>query len=179
MTEAEVRAAHLRDRRGEAAAELERIVDDARAASWSPPPEPLAGRRAGRRSRRSSSALRAGASSSAPSTRWPSASTSRRSRTSRASRPSARTSRRALAELQGLIRETDRKIAAAFEETFDATRRNFEELVEHLFPGGRGRLRLVDDRRGPKPVLGRGRGGRRRPSADPASPDAKPRRAGQ
>jgi chromosome segregation protein len=63
---------------------------------------------------------------------------------------------KALSELQGLIRETDRKIAAAFEETFDATRSNFEELVEHLFPGGRGRLRLVDDRRGPKPVLGGG-----------------------
>ena len=60
----------------------------------------------------------------------------------------------ALSELQGLIRETDRKIAAAFEQTFEATERNFEELVEHLFPGGRGRLRLVDDRRGPKPVLG-------------------------
>ncbi len=60
----------------------------------------------------------------------------------------------ALVELQSLIRETDRKIHAAFEETFDATQRNFEELVEHLFPGGRGRLRLVDDARGPKPVLG-------------------------
>jgi len=60
----------------------------------------------------------------------------------------------ALAELGSLIRETDRKIHAAFEETFEATQRNFEELVEHLFPGGRGRLRLVDDQRGPKPVLG-------------------------
>jgi chromosome segregation ATPase len=60
----------------------------------------------------------------------------------------------ALSELQSLIRETDRKIHAAFEETFEATERNFCELVEHLFPGGRGRLRLVDSERGPKPVLG-------------------------
>jgi chromosome segregation protein len=60
----------------------------------------------------------------------------------------------ALAELQTLIRETDRKIHAAFEETFEATQQNFTELVEHLFPGGRGRLRLVDDARGPKAVLG-------------------------
>jgi chromosome segregation protein len=60
----------------------------------------------------------------------------------------------ALAELQSLIRDTDRKIHAAFEETFAATEKNFEELVEHLFPGGRGRLRLVDADRGPKPVLG-------------------------
>ena len=49
----------------------------------------------------------------------------------------------ALAELQGLIRDTDRKIRVAFEETFEATERNFQELIEHLFPGGRGRLRLV------------------------------------
>ncbi len=60
----------------------------------------------------------------------------------------------ALTELGALIAETDRKINAAFEQTFEATRSNFEELVEHLFPGGRGRLRLIDDSRGPKPVLG-------------------------
>jgi chromosome segregation protein len=60
----------------------------------------------------------------------------------------------ALSELQSLIRETDRKIHAAFEETFEATEKNFQELVEHLFPGGRGRLRLVDDRRELKAVLG-------------------------
>ena len=78
----------------------------------------------------------------------------------------------ALTELQGLIRETDRKIHAAFEETFEATRSNFEELVEHLFPGGRGRLRLVDDQRGPKPVLGGADAelGNARPSADPGIP---------
>jgi chromosome segregation ATPase len=60
----------------------------------------------------------------------------------------------ALSELQSLIRDTDRKIHAAFEETFEATEKNFTDLVEHLFPGGRGRLRLVDETRGPKPVLG-------------------------
>jgi chromosome segregation ATPase len=52
----------------------------------------------------------------------------------------------ALAELRGLIRDTDRKIDSAFEETFETAQRNFEELVEHLFPGGRGRLRLVGER---------------------------------
>src|SRR5919197_6036401 len=61
----------------------------------------------------------------------------------------------ALAELEGLIRDTDRKITSAFERTFEATQRNFEELVEHLFPGGRGRLRLVDER-SPRLVLGGG-----------------------
>jgi chromosome segregation ATPase len=60
---------------------------------------------------------------------------------------------RALAELQRLIRETDRRIEEAFEETFESAQENFSDLVEHLFPGGRGRLRLVTER-GPKPVLG-------------------------
>ena len=60
----------------------------------------------------------------------------------------------ALAELEGLIKETDRRIREAFEETFAAAARNFEEVVQHLFPGGRGRLRLVQAEQGPRPVLG-------------------------
>jgi chromosome segregation ATPase len=59
----------------------------------------------------------------------------------------------ALGELVGLISDTDRRIRSAFEETFEATQRNFEELVEHLFPGGRGRLRLVKES-APRLVLG-------------------------
>jgi chromosome segregation protein len=59
----------------------------------------------------------------------------------------------ALAELEGLITDTDRKIDEAFAETFEAAQRNFSELVEHLFPGGRGRLRLVSEQ-GPRLVLG-------------------------
>jgi chromosome segregation protein len=50
---------------------------------------------------------------------------------------------RAMRELEALIREIDQEIERAFEETFEATARNFEEMVEHLFPGGRGRLRRV------------------------------------
>src|SRR5215211_895044 len=73
----------------------------------------------------------------------------------------------ALAELEKVIRETDRRIQADFEQTFEATARNFEELTEHLFPGGRGRLRLVD-LPGPKRVLG----GADHPAGDPAEPDA-------
>jgi chromosome segregation protein len=59
----------------------------------------------------------------------------------------------ALAELQGLIRDTDRRIRESFEETFEAAAKNFEDVVQHLFPGGRGRLRLVHPD-GPRPVLG-------------------------
>src|SRR6185436_4671406 len=62
----------------------------------------------------------------------------------------------ALAELQGLIRDTDKRIREAFEETFEAAAKNFEEVAEQLFPGGRGRLRLVKEDAGPRPVLGGG-----------------------
>jgi chromosome segregation protein len=60
----------------------------------------------------------------------------------------------ALRELKSLIRETDRQIRETFEETFHAAARNFEELAATLFPGGRGRLSLVQDDTGPRPVLG-------------------------
>ena len=50
---------------------------------------------------------------------------------------------RSMRELESLIRDIDEEIERAFEETFEATAKNFEEMVEHLFPGGRGRLRRV------------------------------------
>jgi chromosome segregation protein len=75
----------------------------------------------------------------------------------------------AMRELQKLIKETDKRIQTAFEETLEATTRNFEELVEHLFPGGRGRLRLVEGQPGPRPVLG---GAEAEGAAGPPSPEA-------
>jgi chromosome segregation protein len=60
----------------------------------------------------------------------------------------------ALRELRGVIREADRQIQETFQATFDAAARNFEELVGDVFPGGSGRLRLVDDEQAPRPVLG-------------------------
>ncbi len=50
---------------------------------------------------------------------------------------------RGMRELEALIRDIDNEIERAFEQTFEATAKNFEEMVEHLFPGGRGRLRRV------------------------------------
>jgi chromosome segregation ATPase len=50
---------------------------------------------------------------------------------------------RGMHELEALIGDIDREIERAFEQTFEATARNFEEMVEHLFPGGRGALRRV------------------------------------
>jgi chromosome segregation protein len=60
----------------------------------------------------------------------------------------------ALRELEKLIADTDRQIRETFERTFEATARNFEELAGKLFPGGKGRLRLVTERDGPARVLG-------------------------
>ncbi|MDO8184533.1 AAA family ATPase [Conexibacter sp. JD483] len=60
----------------------------------------------------------------------------------------------ALRELSTLIRDTDRQIRETFEETFEAAARNFEELAQQVFPGGRGRLRLVREDAGPRPVIG-------------------------
>ncbi|MFP5363988.1 MAG: chromosome segregation SMC family protein [Thermoleophilia bacterium] len=51
----------------------------------------------------------------------------------------------ALRELRTLIRDTDRQIHETFDETFQAAARNFEQLAAQLFPGGRGRLRLVKE----------------------------------
>ena len=60
----------------------------------------------------------------------------------------------ALRELQALIADTDREIRERFEATFEAAARNFEDVVGHLFPGGRGRLRLIAGEARPRPVLG-------------------------
>jgi chromosome segregation protein len=60
----------------------------------------------------------------------------------------------ALRELNKLIADTDRQIRETFEQMFEAAARNFEQVAERLFPGGRGRLRLVTEREGPARVLG-------------------------
>jgi chromosome segregation protein len=63
---------------------------------------------------------------------------------------------KALRELQKLIVDTDKQIRETFEATFAATARNFEELAGKLFPGGRGKLRLVAEQDRPARVLGGG-----------------------
>src|SRR5215208_4980249 len=79
---------------------------------------------------------------------------------------------KAITELRSLIRRTDREIAAAFEETFDATARGFEEMVAELFPGGRGRLRRVD--LGPRPFAGQNGGGAEDDSLEDAEDELMP-----
>jgi chromosome segregation protein len=75
---------------------------------------------------------------------------------------------KAITELKQLISRTDREISIAFEETLQATARNFEEMVAELFPGGRGRLRRVDI--GPRAVADQNG----EPAAEDAEEDADP-----
>jgi chromosome segregation protein len=51
-----------------------------------------------------------------------------------------------LKELQSLIRDLTSTIDKRFAETFGAVQSNFSEVIETLFPGGRGRLRLTEPR---------------------------------
>jgi chromosome segregation ATPase len=152
VTETEVRVAHLGDHRAEAAAELERIA--AALGREIPPPE--AALTDPEREEIETKLERLARRREQLGPVNPLAEAEYEEALAHVSDLEAQRTdlETALAELQGLIRDTDRKIHAAFEETFDATQKNFEELVEHLFPGGRGRLRLVDAERGPRPVLG-------------------------
>jgi chromosome segregation ATPase len=152
VTEAEVGAAHERDRREEAAAELERIskrlgreLGPATEALREEEREEIEGKleRLGRRREQLGPVN--------PLAKNEYAEALAHVAELETNREDLET---AMAELQKLIRETDKRIQTAFEETFEATTRNFEELVEHLFPGGRGRLRLVEGQPGPRPVLG-------------------------
>jgi chromosome segregation ATPase len=167
VTEAEVKAAHLRDRRDEASAELERVartlgreVEPATDALESAQREEIE-RKLERLARRREAL-------------GPVNPLAEREYAEALEHVEQLAEQRvdleaALAELDGLITDTDRKIRTAFEETFEATQRNFEELVEHLFPGGRGRLRLVDER-SPRLVLG----GESEEKSEEAEPDQNP-----
>ncbi|HEY8467149.1 MAG TPA: AAA family ATPase [Solirubrobacterales bacterium] len=168
VTQAEVRVAHLRDRRDEARAELERI-SKALGREIEPSTEPLSDeerteieRKLERLARR-----REALGPVNPLAQREYEEALEYVRELEEQREDLET---AMRELQGLIRETDQKIKAAFEETFEATSKNFEELIAHLFPGGRGRLRLVSER-GPRPVLG-GAEAEAKASADGDAPDS-------
>ncbi|HEY7255814.1 MAG TPA: AAA family ATPase [Solirubrobacterales bacterium] len=63
---------------------------------------------------------------------------------------------RGMRELEALIGDIDHEIERAFEETFEATAANFGEMVEHLFPGGRGVLRRVSLRSVAEPAASEG-----------------------
>jgi chromosome segregation ATPase len=141
FTEAEVEAAHLRDRRGEVARDLEEIAAKL-GERVQPAAEPLPDsereeidRQMQRLDRR-----RAQIGPVNPLAEREYEEAREHADDLKSQREDAE---RAIAELAGLIRDIDREIERAFEETFEATARNFEEMVEHLFPVGRGKLRRV------------------------------------
>src|SRR5665811_1560715 len=51
---------------------------------------------------------------------------------------------KSLDELTGLIRELTDRIESSFTSTFEAVRQHFSDVVGTLFPGGEGRLTLVE-----------------------------------
>jgi chromosome segregation protein len=166
VTEAEVRATQLRDRRDEVRGELERIATQL-GREISPATEPLGaeGREEIERKLERLARRREALGPVNPLAEQEYAEALEHVGELEEQR---RDLESALAELAGLIGDTDRKIRSAFEETLEATQRNFEELIEHLFPGGRGRLRLVKEA-GPRLVLG---GEGEHPDADPAAAES-------
>jgi chromosome segregation protein len=74
---------------------------------------------------------------------------------------------RSLKELRALIRDLTRTIDERFAATFDAVARNFAEVIQTLFPGGRGRLRLTESEPPPPPVEGEEAGDEPPPEAEP------------
>ena len=92
---------------------------------------------------RARSGSSSGAASSARSTRWRRRSTTPRRSGSRSSRCSARTSSRAC-RARDLRDELAETVDRRFAETFQAVAAHFEDVAATLFPGGEGRLRLVE-----------------------------------
>ncbi|HEY5815776.1 MAG TPA: AAA family ATPase, partial [Solirubrobacterales bacterium] len=141
LTEAQVEAAHLGDRRAEAAKELASIAERL-GEEVAPAEEPLGDeersdidRRLQRLERR-----RAQIGPVNPLAEQEYEEAREHVESLQAQREDTE---RGMHELEALIRDIDREIERAFEQTFEATAKNFEEMVEHLFPGGRGRLRKV------------------------------------
>jgi chromosome segregation ATPase len=142
LTEAQVEATHLGDRRAEAAKELagiaERLGEDV-----APAEEPLSEEERAEIDRRMERLERRRAQIGPVN---PLA--EREYEEAREHVESLQVQRedteRGMRELEALIRDIDREIERAFEQTFEATAKNFGEMVEHLFPGGRGRLRRVN-----------------------------------
>lgn len=59
---------------------------------------------------------------------------------------------KSLQELTGLIGELTTRIEVSFDRTFDVVRKNFSEVIATLFPGGEGRLTLVEPEAGEAPA---------------------------
>jgi len=141
LTKAEVEAAHLGDRRAEAERELAAIA--AKLGQEVPPAEQAMGEEERAEIDRRLERLERRRAQIGPVNPLAEREYDEAREHVEALQAQREDTERAMRELETLIREIDAEIERAFEETFDATAKNFEEMVEHLFPGGRGVLRRV------------------------------------
>ena len=142
VTTAEVEAAHLEDRRAEAVGELERIA--VRTGDPTPEPEePMSEEERSTVERRIES-LRTRREKLGPVNPLAQREYEEAQEHLSALVEQREDTERALRELEGMIRDIDEEITRSFDETFEATAANFEEMIAKLFPGGSGRLRKVD-----------------------------------
>ncbi len=164
VTRAEVEAAHLGDRRSEAASELGRIAETL-GEGIPPATEPLGEDERNRIERRLHN-LKMRRERIGPVN--PLAKQEYEEAVEHIERLVAQRedAERGLRELEGVIRDIDAEIKRSFDETFEATAANFEEMIAQLFPGGSGRLRSVDLRPVPEPAEDGGSGGE---AGDPAA----------
>jgi chromosome segregation ATPase len=141
LTKAEVEAAHLGDRRAEAERELASIAE--RLGEEIPPAETALGEEERAEIDRRLERLERRRAQIGPVNPLAEREYDEAREHVEALQAQREDTERAMRELESLIRDIDEEIERAFEQTFEATARNFEEMVEHLFPGGRGRLRRV------------------------------------
>jgi chromosome segregation ATPase len=141
LTRAEVDAAHLGDRRAEAERELASIAE--RLGEEIPPAEEALGEEARAEIDKRLERLERRRSQIGPVNPLAEQEYDEAREHVEALQAQREDIERSMRELESLVRDIDAEIERAFEETFAATAKNFEEMVEHLFPGGRGRLRRV------------------------------------
>jgi len=167
LTKAEVEAAHLGDRRAEAERDLAAIAERLGEANLAPAEEALSEEERAEIDRRLERLERRRAQIGPVNPLAKSEYDEAREHVE-SLQAQREDTERAMRELETLIRDIDNEIERAFEQTFDATAKNFEEMVEHLFPGGRGRLRRVSLR----PVRDEERpAGEQETPSDEAEPD--------
>jgi len=141
LTEAQVEAAHLGDRRAEAAKELASIAE--RLGEGVDPAEQALGNAEREEIDRRLQRLERRRTQIGPVNPLAEQEYEEAREHVEAVQTQREDTERGMHELEALIGDIDREIERAFEQTFEATAKNFEEMVEHLFPGGRGRLRRV------------------------------------
>jgi chromosome segregation ATPase len=141
LTKAEVEAAHLGDRRAEAERDLAAIAE--RLGEEIPPAEQPLGEEERAEIDRRLERLERRRSQIGPVNPLAKREYDEAREHVEALQSQREDTERAMRELETLIREIDAEIERAFEQTFDATAKNFEEMVAHLFPDGRGVLRRV------------------------------------